>query len=59
LQEFSSAPPFNDGILMREVIMTMQTENKGHGLANNFAAQMALLGAMVIGLIVLSWYYVW
>ena len=39
--------------------MTMQTENKGHGLANNFAAQMALLGAVVIVLIVISWYYVW
>ena len=52
-------PPFDDGSSLQEVIMTMQTENKGHGLANNFAAQMALLGAVVIVLIVISWYYVW
>ena len=39
--------------------MTMLTEDKGRGLANNVAAQMALLGAAVVVLIVISWYYVW
>jgi len=39
--------------------MAMQTENKGRGLANNFAAQMALLSAAVMILIVISSYYVW
>ena len=39
--------------------MTMQSESKGHGLANNLPAQLALLCAGVIVLIVFSWYYIW
>ncbi len=39
--------------------MTMQTEYKGRGLANNLPAQLALLSAVAIVLIVISWYYVW
>ena len=39
--------------------MTMQSENKGHGLANNMAAQMALLAVAVAVLIVIAWFYIW
>jgi len=39
--------------------MTIQSEHHGHGLANNMAAQMALLGVAVAILIAIAWYYVW
>ena len=39
--------------------MTMHSEHHGHGLANNMAAQMALLAIAVAVLLVIAWYYVW
>ncbi len=39
--------------------MTMPSEHHGHGLANNMAAQMALLAIAVAVLLVIAWYYVW
>ena len=39
--------------------MTMLSDNKGHGLFNNPWAQMALLTAVVIVLIVLAAHYIW
>lgn len=39
--------------------MTMQSDHRGHGLANNTAAQMTLLAVAVVVLLVISWYYVW
>jgi len=39
--------------------MTMPSEHRGHGLANNRAAQMALLAIAVAVLLVIAWYYVW
>jgi hypothetical protein len=39
--------------------MTMPSEHRGHGLANNMAAQMALLAIAVAVLLVIAWYYVW
>jgi len=39
--------------------MTMQSEHHGHGLANNMAAQMALLAVAVAVVLVIAWYYVW
>ncbi len=39
--------------------MTMQSEHHGHGLANNMAAQMALLAIAVAVVLVIAWYYVW
>ncbi len=39
--------------------MTMPSEHQGHGLANNMAAQMALLAVAVAVLLVIAWYYVW
>ena len=39
--------------------MTMHSEHHGHGLANNMAAQMALLGIAVVVLLVIAWFYVW
>jgi len=44
--------------------MTMQSENKGHGLkghglADNIAAQMTLLGVAVAVLLVIAWFYIW
>jgi hypothetical protein len=39
--------------------MTMQSEHHGHGLANNMAAQMAILGVAVVVLIAIAWFYVW
>jgi hypothetical protein len=44
----------------REVTpMTMQSDNKGHGLANNFWAQMAILAIVVIVVIALAAKYLW
>jgi len=39
--------------------MTMQSENKGHSLADNIAAQMTLLGVAVAVLLVIAWFYIW
>jgi hypothetical protein len=39
--------------------MTMPSEHHGRGLANNMAAQMALLAIAVAVLLVIAWYYVW
>jgi hypothetical protein len=44
---------------LREVIMTVQSDNKGHGLIDKSWAQMVLLTAVVIVLIVLSAHYLW
>ncbi len=39
--------------------MTMPSEHHGHGLANNMAAQMALLAIALAVVLVIAWYYVW
>ncbi len=39
--------------------MTMQTENKGHGLANNLPLQVAMVFVVAAILIVLAARYVW
>jgi hypothetical protein len=39
--------------------MTMQTDNKAHGLLNNPWGQIGLLTAVVIVLTVLAAHYVW
>jgi len=39
--------------------MTIQSDNKGHGLFNNPRAQMGLLTVVVIILIVLAAHYIW
>jgi Rod binding domain-containing protein len=39
--------------------MTMPSEHRGHGLADNMVAQMALLAIAVAVLLVIAWYYVW
>ena len=43
----------------REVIMTMQSDSKGHAVSNNPWGQMGLLTAVVIVLIVMAAHYVW
>jgi len=39
--------------------MTMQSNQPNHGLANNMAAQMALLAVVVVALIAIAWFYIW
>lgn len=39
--------------------MTMQSPNKGRGLANNFWAQMGLLVVAAVILIALAAHYIW
>ncbi len=39
--------------------MTMQSDNKAHGLANNIWAQLGLLTVVVVIAIGLAWRYVW
>jgi hypothetical protein len=39
--------------------MTMQSHNKGHGLANNLWAQLSLLAVAAVIVIVLAARYVW
>lgn len=39
--------------------MTMQSENRGRGLANNLSAQLGLLAAAVIILLVIGWLFIW
>ena len=44
----------------REVtLMTMQSDNKGHGLANNLWAQMTILAVVAVIVIVLAAQYLW
>jgi hypothetical protein len=39
--------------------MTMQSENKGHGFANNLPLQLGLVGVAAMILIALAAHYVW
>ncbi len=39
--------------------MTMQSQHQSHGLLNNVATQMTLLGVAIVALIVVAWFYVW
>lgn len=39
--------------------MTMQSDNRAHGLSNNLWAQMGLLAAAVIILLAIASLYVW
>ncbi len=39
--------------------MTMQTNDKGHGLSSNMAAQLGLLTVAVVILLVIAWLYIW
>jgi hypothetical protein len=39
--------------------MTMQSDNKAHGFADNMWMQMGLLGVVAIVLIALTAHYVW
>jgi hypothetical protein len=56
-------PSANGGMRSREVIMTMQSDNKKHGLwnslANNQPAQMLIGVVVIIILIALAAKYVW
>jgi hypothetical protein len=47
-----------DGIHM-EVIMAMQSENKGHGLASKVSVQMITLAVVGVIVIAVAWKYVW
>lgn len=38
--------------------MSMQSENKSHGLLNNLPAQLALLAVAAVVLIAIAWKYV-
>jgi len=44
---------------LRRYPMTMQSNQPNHGLANNMAAQMALLAVVVVALIAIAWFYIW
>lgn len=48
-----------DGIRREVITMTMQSDNKAHGLANNIWAQLGLLTVVVVIAIGLAWRYVW
>jgi hypothetical protein len=49
-----------DGVLTGgHHLMTMQSDNKGHGLANNLWAQLSLLAVAAVIIIVLAARYVW
>jgi hypothetical protein len=39
--------------------MTMHSDNKRHGLANNLWAQMGLLAVAVVVLLVIASHYIW
>ncbi len=39
--------------------MSMQSDNKGHGLFNNLGLQMALLAVAAVVLILIAAHYVW
>jgi hypothetical protein len=39
--------------------MTMQSDNRGRGLANSLTAQLGLLAVAVIVLLVIGWLYIW
>jgi hypothetical protein len=39
--------------------MTMQSDSKGHGLANNLLLQFGLVAVVAVILIALAAYYVW
>lgn len=39
--------------------MTLQSENKGHGLADNLPLQLGLVAVVAFILIVLAWKFVW
>lgn len=39
--------------------MTMQSDNKGHGLLNSLAGQLSLLVAAAVILVLIAWLYVW
>jgi hypothetical protein len=43
----------------RSSVMSMQSDNKGRGLANSLAGQLGLLVAGAIILLVIAWLYVW
>ena len=52
-------PPCSTVASSREVIiMSMQGDNKSHGLLNNLPAQLALLAVAAIILIAIAWKYV-
>jgi hypothetical protein len=39
--------------------MTMQSDNKGGGLANSLTAQLSLLAVAVVVLLIVAWRYLW
>jgi hypothetical protein len=39
--------------------MTMQSDNKGHGLANSLAGQLGMLVAGAVILVLIAWLYIW
>lgn len=43
----------------REVIMTMQSENKSYGFANNLAAQVTVFVVVIAAAIVVAANYLW
>jgi len=57
--DFPEMPPSSTTASSREVItMSMQSENKSHGLLNNLPAQLALLAVAAVVLIAIAWKYV-
>jgi len=39
--------------------MTMQSHHKGHSLTDNLWAEMSLMTAVIVIVMVLAWQYVW
>ena len=39
--------------------MTMQSDNRGRGLANNLTAQLTVLAIAVVVVLLLAWRYIW
>jgi len=48
-----------DGVLQGRSPMTIHSDNKGHGLANNLPLQLGLVAVAALILIVLAALYVW
>ena len=54
-----SKPPLNDGALKGGHHMTMQSDNRSHGLANNLAIQITVFVIVMAAVIVVASQYLW
>jgi hypothetical protein len=52
-------PPLNDGALKGGHHMSMQSDNKSHGLANNLAMQVTVFVIVMAAVIVVASRYLW